>query len=324
MGRDGEEDGPGEADGHAVVAGVGGDVEGGAGGEAAERGLDLLGDGGDVVEGLNPGLMRLAEERVGGGGQRLEGGFGGVEEIAEHGGGQGFAGSGFPLQDEDGIGAFGAHGGEQPGEDAMEAVVVDAEEIFELVESFGAGGFGWGDGAGAAGADEGEVTAVVDGPAVLIDFEDEVLGVGGGAAEVEGDGFAKVLRVAGEAGVFGIAAGYAEGGGGSRIGAAGGTAVEEIAGYADLVVVGEFAVFIVVVLAEEGGELLGAEGGDVALVQGVAGDEGVGDAFGAAINVGLFGAGEETLDLFGSGVGLVIRCHFFDFPSLLVQFRGTQ
>jgi hypothetical protein len=89
-----------------------------AAGEAAEGVGDLRGEGGDVVEGEDPVEAGEGEELAGGGGKRGEGRGGGIDDRPEDAGGEGFAAAGRTTEDEDGIGAVCAEGGEEPGKAA--------------------------------------------------------------------------------------------------------------------------------------------------------------------------------------------------------------
>ena len=181
---DGEENGAAQGDGGPVVQGWPLGLEGGAGGEAAQGGGHGGAEGMEVVEGLHPGLISELVQLQFGGGERVEGSDVGVDEAAEHAGSLGFAAAWGALEDEDGEGAGGAEGGEQPGEAAEPILLgVEVAEAAEVVES---GGEGFGGGLGevepAADAKEGEVGLGVDAVALGGDFD------GDGIAGVEGDG----------------------------------------------------------------------------------------------------------------------------------------
>ena len=126
---DGEEDGAAVAD----LDGLGAAaaelfVEGGAeaGAEAAEGVGDVGGEARRCDRGRGPsGGGRVRRPRGRRWGWR-RGGGGGIDEGAEDAGGEGFAGAGRALEDEDGMGSVGAEGGEEPGE-AAEPVGVGGE-----------------------------------------------------------------------------------------------------------------------------------------------------------------------------------------------------
>ena len=129
-----------------------------AGGEAAEGVGKLWGEGGQVIEGKNPIVAGQSEEVADGGRDGGEGRSAGIDDRAEYAGGEGLAGAGRALEDEDGERPVGVEGGKEPGE-AAEPVGAgwEVEAGAEGLEGAGdwsrGGGFGKGDG-GAGGLEE--------------------------------------------------------------------------------------------------------------------------------------------------------------------------
>ena len=165
-----------------------------------------------------------------------------------------------------------------------------------------------------SGTDKSETAAVVDGPAISVDFEDRVWACRGVAAKVEGDDLAEALGLVGFAGVLDMAVGYAEGDGRGTPVPMGDAAVEEVAHDAEEGFFGKVVVLLVIFFAEERREVSGMEGGDVELIDAFAGDEHNREAFGVAEYGGAIGAGEESFDLRGSGIALV--CLLFSFGDM--------
>src|ERR1035437_9081625 len=133
-----------------------------AAGQAAEGIGDLRGESGDVVEGEDPVEAGEGEELAGGGGKRGEGRGGGIDDRPEDAGGEGFAAAGRTTEDEDGIGAVCAEGGEEPGEGAEPIggtwgaeVEGGAEGLEGGIGCLGGGLFGGGEWAGGGGGIEG-------------------------------------------------------------------------------------------------------------------------------------------------------------------------
>src|ERR1017187_3132188 len=165
-----------------------------AAGEAAEGVGDLRGEGGDVVEGEDPVEAGAREELAGGGGKRGEGRGGGIDDRPEGAGGEGFAAAGRTTEDEDGIGAVCAEGGEEPGQAAEPTggtwgaeVKGGAEGVEGWMGWLAVGLFGGGEGGGGGGSFEGDAFAGGYGPALGGDFDELAFGVG----EVEEDFFGR-------------------------------------------------------------------------------------------------------------------------------------
>jgi hypothetical protein len=185
------------------------------------------------------------------------------------------------------------HGGQKPGEDPEEIVIVNAEQILELGEGLGTGGIGEREGPMASGADEGETAAVVHRPAIGVDFQHRVRGRGRATAEVESDDLAGNQRLAGFGVVLGDAARDSEGDGPGGPELMGDPAVEEVDDEAEESFFGITALRAVVFVAEVGCEVRGVEPGEVGLLTVMAGDQGEGNAFGAGEDTGTLRAPEE-------------------------------
>ena len=113
------------------------------------------------------------------------------------------------------------------------------------------------------------------------------------------------MGLVGFAGGLDMAVGYAEGAGRGTPVPTGDAAVEAVAHDAEESFSGKVVVLLVIFFAEEGCEVSGMKGGDVELIDAFAGDEHNREAFGVAEYGGAIGAGEESLDLRGSGIALV-------------------
>ncbi len=122
--------------------------EGGSGGDAGEGGGDGGGEAGDVVEGEDAVVESEGEELALVMREGVEGGGGGVEEGAEDAGGGGFAARRRAGEDEDGIGAGGAQGGEEPGKHAAIGRAGEVKERLQVVEGRGGMALGAREGAG--------------------------------------------------------------------------------------------------------------------------------------------------------------------------------
>jgi|SRR5215469_4121426 len=97
-----------------------------------------------MIEGQDPVFAGKPAELVGGRREWVDRLEVGVGEGSEGASGEGFAGAGRSTEDEDGVGAGGTEGGEEPGE-AAEAgrACGDAQESEEVIEGGGRGvGFG--------------------------------------------------------------------------------------------------------------------------------------------------------------------------------------
>src|ERR1019366_8298512 len=111
------------------------------------------------------------------------------------GGGEGFAAAGRTTEDEDGIGAVCAEGGEEPGEAAEPIggtwgaeVEGGAEGLEGGIGCLGVGLFGGGEWAGGGGGFEGDAFAGGYGPALGGDFDELAFGVGEGEEDFFGSG----------------------------------------------------------------------------------------------------------------------------------------
>jgi hypothetical protein len=104
---------------------------------------------------------------------------------------------------------------------------------------------------------------------------------------------AEDLGLAGFAGVLGLAAGYAEGYGWRAPSLMGDAAVDEVAYDTEESFFGVITIFGVVFRSQEGCELSGLEQGEVGLLAGIAGDQGVRNAVGAEEYGGAQGEAEE-------------------------------
>jgi hypothetical protein len=199
---DGDEDGAAEELLNGFAAAGFGDGDAGAGGEATERVAEVRSEAGDVIEGEHPILAGKGEELAGGARGGCELGDAGIDEHAENAGGERFAGRGGAAQDEDGEGALGAEGTEQPGEAAKPgggiggAKTEKSAEVVESIGGGGVGGLGREQGEGGVGGFEGRAVGGGDAVAGGIDFDeltgrvgevDVDFGVEGGDAAGDGN-----------------------------------------------------------------------------------------------------------------------------------------
>ncbi|HWY48000.1 MAG TPA: hypothetical protein VNX70_11495 [Bryobacteraceae bacterium] len=100
--------------------------ESGSGGEAAQGVGEARANGAGVIEGENPIVLSDGEQfsyRAGNGEERSGGG---IDQGAEHAGGGGLAAGGCTVENENGMRAGGAKGGEEPGGESR-AVGVSGE-----------------------------------------------------------------------------------------------------------------------------------------------------------------------------------------------------
>jgi len=183
-----------------------------AGGEAAEGVGETGREGGDVVEGEDPVVAGEGEEVADGGRDGGERHRGGIDQVTEDAGGEGFAGAGRALEDEEGIRSGGAEGGQEP---RQAAEPVRARRKVEAgAEGLEIGGRvigrdGRGNPVGGAGGFQESVSAGGDGPAIGRDIDELAFGVGeieedllgdvagDAGADAAGDGEALVEFVAG-------------------------------------------------------------------------------------------------------------------------------
>ena len=180
LGGDGKDGGTADELEEGVAGRVGGSDFGGegagAGGEAAEGIVERRGEGGDVVEGEEPVVAGHREQLAGTVGERGEGCGSGIDEVAEEAGGEGFAGAGRALDDQEGAGTEGAEGGEEPSEAAEPAgarreVEAGTKGVQGRGGAIGVVGRDREFEGGAAGFEEG-VFAGGDDPAVGRDFDE--------------------------------------------------------------------------------------------------------------------------------------------------------
>lgn len=144
-----------------------------------------------MVEGENPVVAGESEEVAGGGRDGIEGRGAGVDDGTKEAGGEGFAGAWGTLEDEDGEGAIGVEGGEEPGE-AAEPVGAggEVETGAEGIERVGGCRRGGGSGKGESGSGGLEESVGAGGglPAGGRDFDELALGIGEVEEDLGGDG----------------------------------------------------------------------------------------------------------------------------------------
>jgi hypothetical protein len=182
--RGGDDDGTVELDGERLARVTFFAMEeGGSGGQAAEAVGEARANGSGVIEGENPVVLGGSEKFSCRAGEGEEGSGRGIEQGAQHAGGGGFAAGGRAVENQNGMRADGAKGGEEPDGQAR-AVGYGCEVEGRREERVLRGCDGVRELEVAAAVEEGDGWVGGDLPAVGRDFDNFTVGVG----EIEQDG----------------------------------------------------------------------------------------------------------------------------------------
>ncbi len=271
--------------------------ESGAGGEAAQGVGEARANGAGVIEGENPIVLSDGEQFSYGAGNCEKRSGGGIDQGAEHAGRSGLAAGGRTVENEDGMRAGGAEGGEKPGGEPSAIGVrceVDArwQKTGSSRQKAGdrrqrAGGSGNGELGVSAAVEEGGGRVGGDLPAAGCNFDDFSVGV----VEVEKDGV----------GLAGIAAGGDTTMDGKARSARKSASFEGANGLAKRIVGGRLAVVAIEGVNEpvaeagrEDGADLMAEGAEREADEGLAGGGGEGGGGGGVVEE-EFGLGMHAL-----------------------------